>query len=117
MPTFHHVNLAVPPERIDEQIAFLTGVLGLSRVELTEEERARGVRWFAFDGGGQVHLSLDADFVPSRAAHVAVEVEDPQDIARRAEAAGLSPTAGTGNPQIVLFTDPSGNRWELRPSA
>ncbi|HVV30139.1 MAG TPA: VOC family protein [Mycobacteriales bacterium] len=116
MLAFHHVNLAVPPGRMQEEMDFLVQVLGLRRVVPDDSLAGLDVRWFEFPTGGQVHLSEDPDFVPSSRAHVAVRVGPDLDaVEGRVQRAGLKTKRSAFSGGAVVFcTDPAGNRWELR---
>jgi catechol 2,3-dioxygenase-like lactoylglutathione lyase family enzyme len=111
---FHHVNLAVPPDLIEAEIEFLVEVIGMRPVD-PGPELADVAIWFELDGGAQVHLSRDPAFVPSEKAHVAVEVDEAVDaVEARLVGRGIEVGRARVLPTVVLCTDPSGNRWELR---
>jgi catechol 2,3-dioxygenase-like lactoylglutathione lyase family enzyme len=117
MPSFHHVNLGVPPEDIDSEIEFLVDVLGYRPMELDDRLRGLGARWYEADDHSQVHLSPDPDHHPAARAHVAVGYgAELADIERRLEKAEVAFEAAEreGFPRVVVCCDPAGNRWELR---
>jgi catechol 2,3-dioxygenase-like lactoylglutathione lyase family enzyme len=64
---FHHVQLAMPPRREAEAVAFYAGVLGLDEVPKPEELAGRGGRWFR-SGAVEIHLGVEERFVPARQA-------------------------------------------------
>ena len=111
MLRIHHVNLGVTPDAIEDEVAWLTHVLGLSRLE--SPERFPNARWFTDEHGVEVHLSEDPDHRPAARAHVAIELGDalPAVEARLPEHDGIA--EGFGG-RVVFAHDPAGNRWELR---
>jgi catechol 2,3-dioxygenase-like lactoylglutathione lyase family enzyme len=117
MPTFHHVNLGVPPDDVDSEIQFLVDVLGYRQMALDDNLRGLGARWYEADDGSQVHLSLDPDHRPAARAHVAVGYgPDLNEVERRLEKATVEFESfqREGLPRVVICCDPAGNRWELR---
>ena len=119
MPTFHHVNLGVPPGLDEAEGDFLVGILGYRRMEVSAELQALGARWYEADDGTQVHLSVDPEHQPPKRAHTAIEVgDDAAAVEARLEAAGVDfKVAGLDDVRVVLCQDPAGNRWELRSQA
>jgi catechol 2,3-dioxygenase-like lactoylglutathione lyase family enzyme len=119
MPSFHHVNLGVLPDQFDQEVAWLTEVLGYRRVDPGPELTARGANWYEGDDGGQVHLSRDEDHRPAARAHLAVEMDTLGEVEQRLRdrAVAYEPMTITGT-EVLICLDPAGNRWELRaPSA
>lgn len=117
MPYFHHVNLGVPPEGVDSEAAFLVDILGYRPVELNDDIRRMGARWFEADDGSQVHLSADPDHRPAGRAHVAIEYgAELPNVGRRLDEAEIrfEPSERPGFPRILNCRDPAGNLWELR---
>ena len=119
MPTFHHVNLGVPPGLADAQGEFLTEILGYRRMSVTPELEALGALWYEADDGTQVHLSIDPEHQPAKRAHTAIEVgDDASAVEARLAAAGVElKVTGLGAVRVMLCQDPAGNRWELRSPA
>jgi catechol 2,3-dioxygenase-like lactoylglutathione lyase family enzyme len=108
MPRFHHVNLDITENNVEDQEAFLTDILDLRRVEVDDRLRSLGARWFEDDAGNQVHLSPTP--------HVALEYGDRlAEIEDRLRKAGIEYKAGQGKElRVVTCTDPAGNVWEFR---
>jgi catechol 2,3-dioxygenase-like lactoylglutathione lyase family enzyme len=111
-----HVQLAAPEGCEAAARRFFSELIGLAEIEKPEPLRARGGVWFAL-GRGQLHIGVDADFVPARKAHVALRVEAAE-LDRLAER-----LAGAGAPVIwddalpgerrFYSADPWGNRIEF----
>ena len=114
MPKFHHVNLGVLPDGIPDEENWLTDVLGYRRLELPPDLVGRA-RWFAADDGLEVHLSSDPEHRPAAAAHVAIVVDDLDDLGHRLDDRGVTYTRGENRGLgVIICCDPAGNRWELR---
>ena len=119
MVAFHHVNLGVPPDRIDDQASFLIDVLGYERMPTPEELAGRNVNWFRASDGSEVHLSADPDHRPAARAHVAVVLGDELDgVVERLQGRGVDAEVLDGilGIRVAICLDPAGNRWELRSS-
>ena len=109
-----HVQLAMPPGREDEAVAFYEGLLGLTNVAKPPHLAARGGCWFEAEGV-KLHLGVEADFRPARKAHPALLVADLPGLVARLAAGGVvartdEPLAGYDR---VYVDDPFGNRIEL----
>jgi catechol 2,3-dioxygenase-like lactoylglutathione lyase family enzyme len=109
-----HVQLAMPPGREPEAVAFYEGILGIAQVPKPDDLATRGGCWFE-DGDLKVHLGVDPDFRPATKAHPAFIVDDVRSLAGAAVAAGFAvvddqPLDGYDR---VYVTDPFGNRIEL----
>jgi len=115
VPRFHHVNLGVPVDGIEQETDWLVDVLGYRRLDAGPELAAMGACWFEADDGSQVHLSGDAEHRAAARAHVAVVFDDLDPVCRRIEGRGddFTMSEGTGI-RVLLCRDPAGNRWELR---
>jgi catechol 2,3-dioxygenase-like lactoylglutathione lyase family enzyme len=117
-----HVLLSMPVGAEDEGRAFYGGVLGLTEVPKPEQIASRGGCWFVSSGRADagapsfsIHLGGDPDFVPARKAHVALLVDELDELRAKLEAAGV-PTVDDDAPigvrRFYAF-DPFGNRLEL----
>jgi catechol 2,3-dioxygenase-like lactoylglutathione lyase family enzyme len=112
---FHHVNLGILPDQLEAEMAWLVEVLGYRRLATSAELTAMGANWFEADDGSQVHLSPDKEHRPAARAHVAVEIDDVEDVAGRLRARGDEfRTSESPELTVVFCRDPGGNRWELR---
>jgi len=121
----HHVQVACPPGGEAAARRFWVDGLGLSEVEKPATLRGRGGAWFrAYDGAGsvaaEVHVGVEAGFVPARRAHPALEVADVDEldaVAARLEAAGFAVDRSERDtfPGYVRFHtfDGHGNRVEI----
>jgi catechol 2,3-dioxygenase-like lactoylglutathione lyase family enzyme len=116
MARLHHVNVSVRPGGEDAEVAFLTEVLGFRPVVLAAESDSFGARWYEGDDGVQIHISVDAEHRAARLAHTALVVGDEAAaIEQRLIEAGAEIGRGSlGGIEIMITTDPAGNRWELR---
>ena len=109
-----HVQLAMPPGREEEAIAFFEGLLGVPHVPKPEHLAARGGCWFE-RGDLKVHLGVEDDFRPAGKAHPAFIVEGVRALAGRIVAAGhrvVEDEPLSGYDRIYVY-DPFGNRIEL----
>jgi len=114
-----HVQLAMPDGVEDSARRFYSGVLGFSEVQKPASLAGRGGAWFA-SGGVELHLGVEADFVPARKAHPGIRVAGLRELASRIEAEGYPVEFDTAIPGVTRFyvADPFGNRLEfLEPSA
>lgn len=109
-----HVQLAMPAGAEARARAFYSGVLGLAEVPKPAALAARGGVWFA-NASVQLHLGVEAEFVPARKAHPALRVDDLDAIAAACAAAGHPPQFDDALPGCARFyvTDPFGNRLEF----
>jgi catechol 2,3-dioxygenase-like lactoylglutathione lyase family enzyme len=113
--TFDHVQLAMPAGEEAAARAFYAGVLGMRELEKPEALRARGGAWFA-SGPVQVHLGVEAPFVPAKKAHPALRCVDLAALRERLHAAGAHVVEGgtfEDGAMHVYVDDPFGNRLEL----
>ncbi len=113
-PTWHgidHVQLAIPVGGEDAAREFYVGVLGLTEVPKPPKLAARGGAWFEA-GSMQIHVGVEADFVPARKAHPALLVSGLRDYI---DASGLAATWSDEIPGVERchVADPFGNRIEL----
>ncbi len=109
-----HVQLAAPPGSEDLLRPYYTDVLGMTEIPKPPVLAARGGCWFAA-GPVQLHLGIEADFVPAAKAHPGIRVTGIHAFALR--------LAGHGAPVIwdddlpghrrFYSTDPVGNRLEF----
>jgi catechol 2,3-dioxygenase-like lactoylglutathione lyase family enzyme len=110
----HHVQLAIPPGGEDVARAFYRDVLGLTELAKPPVLRDRGGCWFR-GGGWEVHLGVEADFVPARKAHPGVLVDGLDDLAAALAAAGRPVDRDPHFPghRRLYTADGHGNRLEF----
>jgi hypothetical protein len=114
MAKLHHVNLGVLPDGVTDEEGWLTDVLGYHRLDLPPDLKGRA-RWFASADGVEVHLSADPEHRPAAAAHVALVVDDLDDLGHRLDDRSVEYTRSTNRDLgVIICRDPAGNRWELR---
>jgi catechol 2,3-dioxygenase-like lactoylglutathione lyase family enzyme len=115
-----HVQLAAPPGAEPAARRFYGELLGLEELPKPAPLAVRGGFWFALpgEGGGQIHIGIEADFRPARKAHVALRL--PSEDALWAlyahlEKSGVAVRKDTELPGVARFyaDDPWGNRLEL----
>jgi catechol 2,3-dioxygenase-like lactoylglutathione lyase family enzyme len=115
----HHVQLAIPPGTEPACRAFWGDLLGLAELEKPPVLAARGGCWFR-GGGLEVHLGVEASFVPARKAHPGILVADLDALAARLQSGGADVIWDGEFPGHRRFysADPFGNRLEfLQPLA
>jgi len=111
---FHHVQLAMPPEREPEAEAFYAGVLGFTRIEKPAHLAARGGCWFR-SGDLELHLGVEPAFMPSGKAHPALRIHGLASLRSALQAAGWpiqDDTQLDGHDRWYAL-DPFGNRLEF----
>jgi catechol 2,3-dioxygenase-like lactoylglutathione lyase family enzyme len=112
-----HVLLTAPAGCEAEARRFFGELLGLEEIEQPELLRARGGVWFRI-GAQELHVGVEAEFVPARKAHPSLEVraESLDDVAARLDAAGAGVKWNDEIPGVRRFyaVDPWGNRIEFR---
>ncbi len=94
---------------------FYGSLLGLAEVKKPERLAARGGVWFQC-GSLQLHLGVDADFVPAKKAHAGLLVGNLVELIDALTASGHE--VNFDNERLAGFdraftTDPFGNRIEL----
>ena len=109
-----HVQLAMPPGREAEAVAFYDGLLGLTNVAKPPHLAVRGGCWFE-QGSTKIHLGVEAEFRAARKAHPALLVHDLGELAGRLTDAGydVRNEGGLEGYDQRYVDDPFGNRLEL----
>jgi catechol 2,3-dioxygenase-like lactoylglutathione lyase family enzyme len=114
---FDHVQVAIPPGKLDEALAFYVDVLGFERVPKPADMRQSGA-WLT-SGSVNLHLGEDLDcavtFAPSPHAHPAMRLDNFDATMQTAAARGLKTRIDKGPAgfQRGSIWDPFGNRIEL----
>ena len=111
----HHVQVSGRAGCEDVMRAFYVGVLGMTELAKPERLRARGGVWFRA-GSAEVHVGIEAGFVPARKAHPGIAVTDVEALAEVVAASGAPITWDDAIPGLRRFhtTDPVGNRLEFQ---
>ncbi len=109
-----HVQLAMPVGGEDRARAFYCGVLGLAERAKPPRLAARGGCWFCA-AGVELHLGVEAPFLPAAKAHPALLVADLAAMRTRLAENGVAfaegePLEGYARGDIA---DPFGNRIEI----
>ena len=114
LETIDHAQLAMPRGEEDKARPFYRDLLGLPEQPKPPELAKRGGCWFESDKV-KVHLGVEDPFRPAKKAHTAFRVDDVQDLAARARAAGYEVVDDElleGFDRIYIY-DPFGNRLEF----
>ena len=109
-----HMQMAIPAGGETLARQFYGELLGLIEIDKPAALAARGGCWF--NGPGfQLHLGVEADFVPARKAHPAFLVADLAAWASRMHDAGQAviPDAAVAGVRRFYTADPFGNRIEF----
>jgi len=109
-----HVQLAMPPGGEHDAVAFYEGLLGIPQVPKPVHLARRGGCWFE-RGELKVHLGVEAEFVPAKKAHPALQVRGLHELLDRLRAGSVE--VRDGEPlegfDHAYIDDPFGNRIEL----
>lgn len=109
-----HIQIAAPPQSEEKAREFYGNLLGMEEIPKPENLQARGGCWFKC-GVQEVHIGVQADFMPAKKAHPGFTVHALEQLKSRLEKAGYKiseepPIAG----RVRFFThDPFGNRIEF----
>ncbi len=109
-----HVQLAMPPGGEEMARAFYGRILNLRELEKPAQLKAKGGCWFAGEGL-ELHLGVQADFVPATKAHPGLRVADLAAAQAHLEAAGIAIVEDDSGVGVRRFyvNDPFGNRLEF----
>ncbi len=109
-----HVQIAMPPGGEEAARRFYGELLGLAEIEKPAALQGRGGCWFG-NGRVQLHLGIQANFVPATKAHPAFLVRDLAALSATLAAAGFPLKLDESVPerQRGHVFDPFGNRIEL----
>ena len=114
---FDHVQVSMPPGKLNEALAFYVDVLGFVQVPKPADMRQSGA-WLT-SGSVNLHLGEDLDlgvtFVPSPHAHPALRLDNFDAIMQTAAARGFKTRIDSGPAGFHRGSiwDPFGNRIEL----
>jgi catechol 2,3-dioxygenase-like lactoylglutathione lyase family enzyme len=110
----HHIQLAIPAGQEEACRRFWGQTLGMTELPKPAGLAGRGGCWFS-GGGLEVHLGVEAEFVPARKAHPGIVVDGLADLAAKLEATGATVIWDTkldGHDRFYS-SDPFGNRLEF----
>ena len=109
-----HVQLAMPPGRESEAIAYFCDVIGFDQEQKPEPLADRGGCWFS-SGNCKLHVGTEAAFSAQKKAHPAFLCDEIDSLAARLEAAGYPVKWSTEFEDRRRFytEDPFGNRIEF----
>jgi catechol 2,3-dioxygenase-like lactoylglutathione lyase family enzyme len=109
-----HVQLATPVGCEEKARWFFGEVLEMAEVPKPPELAKRGGCWFQC-GHQQLHVGVEADFVPAKKAHPALLVGGLDQLKRRLSANGIQFEDDHANPDVqrIFANDPWGNRMEF----
>ncbi len=109
-----HVQLAMPSGGEEKARAFYGRILNLREVEKPEQLKAKGGCWFVGDGLN-LHMGVQADFVPAKKAHPGLRVADLAAAKSHLEAEGVMIVEDQSGVAMRRFyvNDPFGNRLEF----
>jgi catechol 2,3-dioxygenase-like lactoylglutathione lyase family enzyme len=115
LPRLHHIMIAIPPASEPTARAFYVDLLGLDEVPKPESLCGWGGLWLA-SGSLDIHLGIDQDFHPARKAHIALQLQDLEQIRARLHRHGYQ--VGPVECELPGYerfyvSDPFGNRIEL----
>mmetsp|Transcript_48762 Transcript_48762/g.119414 ORF Transcript_48762/g.119414 Transcript_48762/m.119414 type:complete len:127 (-) Transcript_48762:185-565(-) len=110
-----HVQLAMPPAREAEALAFYGRVLGLKQEAKPPELARRGGCWFtSSDGFLKLHLGVEEAFQPQKKAHPALLSDEIGGLARRLAESNYPVAWDDLAGRTRFYTrDPFGNRLEI----
>jgi catechol 2,3-dioxygenase-like lactoylglutathione lyase family enzyme len=109
-----HVQLAIPSGGEDMARWFWCDLLGFVELPKPEALAKRGGAWFQL-GNVQVHVGIEAGFVPTQKAHPAFLVSDLTVLVDGLIDAGFHTRWDYEIPEVIRchINDPFGNRIEL----
>ena len=111
----HHMQLAMPAGGESQARAFYGTLLGLAEITKPARLAARGGVWFEC-GAIQLHLGVDAAFMPAKKAHPGLVVDDLTSLIAVLIAAGHEVKYDAGpfpGFDRAFAADPFGNRIEF----
>ena len=112
--SLHHVQLCVPAGAEEACRTFWVGQLGFTELAKPPELAARGGLWVRA-GALEVHLGVEAEFVPARKGHPGILAGNLDALAERLTSFGHELTWDDSFPGMRRFyvSDPVGNRLEV----
>lgn len=108
-----HINICVPPERLDEALRFYTDVIGLKQIERPDHLFSTPGYWFDI-GNIQLHVGVEP-LMPRSVRHIAFEIKNVENALKLFEKHNVELAEEPVIPgrKRFAFIDPFGNRMEL----
>jgi catechol 2,3-dioxygenase-like lactoylglutathione lyase family enzyme len=108
-----HINICVPPERLEEALRFYADVIGLKQIERPDHLFSTPGYWFDI-GDIQLHVGVEPQ-MPRSVRHIAFEIKNVDDAVKLFEKHNveiIQEPVISGRKRFA-FIDPFGNRMEL----
>lgn len=108
-----HINICVPPERLEEALRFYADVIGLKQIERPDHLFSTPGYWFDI-GDIQLHVGVEPQ-MPRSVRHIAFEIKNVDDAVKLFEKHNVEIVQEPVIPgrKRFAFIDPFGNRMEL----
>jgi catechol 2,3-dioxygenase-like lactoylglutathione lyase family enzyme len=108
-----HINICVPPERLEEARRFYVDIIGLKQIERPDHLFSTPGYWFDI-GDIQLHIGVEPQ-KPRSVRHIAFEIKNVDDALKLLKEHNVEILQEPVIPgrQRFAFIDPFGNRMEL----
>lgn len=108
-----HINICVPPERLEEALRFYADVIGLKQIERPDHLFSTPGHWFDI-GDIQLHVGVEPQ-MPRSVRHIAFEIKNVDAAVKLFEKHNVEIMEEPVIPgrKRFAFIDPFGNRMEL----
>ena len=108
-----HINICVPPERLEEALRFYADVIGLKQIERPDHLFSTPGYWFDI-GDIQLHVGVEPQ-MPRSVRHIAFEIKNVDAAVKLFEKHNVEIAQEPVIPgrKRFAFIDPFGNRMEL----
>jgi catechol 2,3-dioxygenase-like lactoylglutathione lyase family enzyme len=108
-----HINICVPPERLEEARRFYVDIIGLKQIERPDHLFSTPGYWFDI-GDIQLHIGVEPQ-KPRSVRHIAFEIKNVDEALKLFKEHNVEIVQEPVIPgrQRFAFIDPFGNRMEL----
>ncbi|ASU31934.1 VOC family protein [Mucilaginibacter xinganensis] len=108
-----HINICVPPERLEEALIFYTEIVGLRKIARPDHLFTTPGYWFDI-GDIQLHVGVEP-LKPVSVRHIAFEIKNMDNALKHIKAHNVEILEEPVIPgrKRFAFHDPFGNRMEL----
>ncbi|SHN34545.1 VOC family protein [Mucilaginibacter sp. OK098] len=108
-----HINICVPPERLEEALRFYADVIGLQQIERPDHLFSTPGYWFDI-GDIELHIGVEPQ-MPRSVRHIAFEIKNVDIALKLFEKHNVELMEEPVIPgrKRLAFIDPFGNRMEL----